>query len=546
MTKPNIIFILIDDMGRQDLGIYGSTFYETPNIDQLARESMLFTNAYAACPVCSPTRASILTGQYPARIGLTNWIGSTGYGGIHPDKGRLIDAPYIDHLPVEIPNLPTILKDNGYQTWHIGKWHLGDEPYYPENQGFEVNIGGCHFGHPPFGYFSPYNLPTLENGPEGEYLTDRLTKEAINVIDQRDKGKPFYLNLCYYSVHNPIDAPKEDVDYFKAKAKKIGLDRTNPFVQGEHFPTMRKRHLRILRRVIQSNPYYAAMVHALDRNIGRLLDYLEATGLAENTIVVFTSDNGGLATSEGSPTSNLPFSEGKGWMYEGGNREPLLIRYPKMIQPQSQCDVPVTSPDFLPTLLDLVNIKMPSNHCCDGVSLAPILKENVEVDRDAIFWHYPHYGNQGGCPAAAIRQGDYKLIHFFENGHQELYNLDADIREEMNLAKVLPEIREKLATRLMQWIQEIEAVQPLPNPEFDGSDQQPHSPQHNAISEFDLETPVGILLHDMKAKGILEEYIDYTNDEERRRISGCLDHTIEQLEFIFGDKIDEIKRRLTN
>ena len=541
MKQPNFVFILIDDMGRQDLGIYGSTFYETPHLDQLAQESMLFTNAYAACPVCSPTRASILSGQYPARVGVTNWIGSPEY---HPDKGKVIDAPYVDHLPLEIKSLASTLSECGYQTWHVGKWHLGNEPFYPEKQGFDVNVGGCHFGHPPYGYFSPYNLPGFENGPTGEYLTDRLTNEAIQLIENRKKDQPFYLNLSYYSVHNPIDAPEENIAYFQEKAKKSGLDVKNPFVQGENFPSTHKKHLKILRRIIQSNPYYAAMVFALDRNIGRLLEKLEEMGVAEDTIVIFTSDNGGLATSEGSPTSNLPFSEGKGWMYEGGTREPLFIRWPKHIEAGSQCDVPVSSPDFYPTLVELAGANMPDKQVCDGASLVPLLKGQEQLEREGIFWHYPHYGNQGGSPAAAVRAGDYKLIHFFEDGTEELYDLAEDISEEHDLSETLPQIRTQLSQMLMHWIAEIEAVCPTPNPDYDGYNEHNGHRIHTQISEFDLETPVGILLHEMKTKGILEEYIDYANRPERWSVCANVDHTVEQLRRHFGEKTDEILERL--
>jgi arylsulfatase A-like enzyme len=546
MLQPNFIFILVDDLGRQDLGVYGSTFYETPNLDNFAKESMLFTNAYAACPVCSPTRASLMTGQYPARIGVTNWIGTQGEEGCHPNKGRMIDAPYIDHLPLELNNLPTILGQCGYQTWHIGKWHLGDEPYYPEKQGFSVNIGGCHFGHPPYGYFSPYHLPTLVDGPDGEYLTDRLTNEAIDLIEKRDPEKPFFLNLSYYSVHNPIEAPQEDIQYFKDKAKRLGLDAVNPFIQGENFPTNHKHHLKILRRVIQSNPSYAAMVFALDRNIGKLLAHLEQPGLIDNTVVVFYSDNGGLATSEGSPTSNLPLSEGKGWMYEGGTREPLLIRWPGHISPKSTCDIPVITPDFYPTLIELAGGRLPEEQICDGKSLVPLLLGETELDRDAIFWHYPHYGNQGGSPSAAIRMRQYKLIHFFGENKEELYNLENDIGEENDLVDQAPEIRQQLSHRLLDWIDGINAIIPEPNPQYAGCITPKKRRIKNRISKYDLETPVGILLHDMEAKGILDDYIDYANRHHQWVINSSVDHTIDQLEFFFGNQLQEIKQRLRN
>jgi len=463
MQKPNIIFILIDDMGWRDLTCYGSSFYETPNIDRLAREGMLFTNAYAACPVCSPTRGSILTGKYPATLGITDWIDIKG--NIHPCKGRLIDVPYIKYLPLEEKTIASALKEGGYTTWHVGKWHLGDRPYYPENHGFDVNIGGGYWGHPWNGYFSPYQMETLEDGPEGEYLTDRITDEAIKLI-KNNKDKPFFLNLWHYAVHTPIQAKQEDIERFERKAKEMGLDKVEAIVEGEYFPTEHKKHLRVQRRIIQSDPVYAAMVYNLDWNIGRLLNALEESGQADNTIVIFTSDNGGLATSEGSPTCNAPLSEGKGWMYEGGVREPLIIKWPGKIKPGSICDVPVTSPDFYPTLLEMAGLPLLPEQHVDGVSIMPLLNGAEKLDRDAIYWHYPHYGNQGGTPGSSIRMGDYKLIEFFEDGRLELYNLREDIEEKTNLASALPELAERMKKMLHDWRESVEAKMPQPNPDF--------------------------------------------------------------------------------
>ena len=402
--KPNVIFILIDDFGWKDSSCYGSTFYETPNIDRLAQDGMRFTDAYAACPVCSPTRASILSGKYPATVGVTDWI---DWGGkVHPARGKLVDVPYIKHLPLEEKTLAATLREQGYQTWHVGKWHLGGPEYYPDKQGFDVNIGGCHWGMPLNGYFSPWGIPTLEEGPEGEYLTDRLTDEAINLIHNND-GKPFFLNLWYYSVHIPIEAKPEKIRKYEAKARAMGLDTLKTFEVGEFFPCEHKKDQRILRRLVQSDPAYAAMIESLDENIGRLLQAVAEAGQTENTIVVFTSDNGGLATAEGSPTSNAPLAEGKGWMYEGGTREPLIIKWPEMVQSGSLCAIPVTSPDFYPTMLDLIGLDLLPEQHCDGVSFLPLLQGAKLLERDAIFWHYPHYGNQGGTPGSSVRAGDY-------------------------------------------------------------------------------------------------------------------------------------------
>jgi len=456
--KPNFIFILIDDMGWRDLVCYGSSFYETPNIDRLAKEGIIFTNAYAACPVCSPTRASIMSGKYPANIGLTNFIGGK-------TKGKLIDAPYIDHLPLEERSIASALKEAGYSTWHVGKWHLGARPYYPDRHGFDVNIGGCHWGHPKQGYFSPWGIETLEDGPEGEYLTDRLTDEAIKLIKNND-GRPFFLNMWYYAVHIPIQAKEEYIEKYRIKAQKMGLDKVKTFEEGEYFPCEHKKHQRVVRRLVQSDPAYAAMIQSLDENIGRLLRAVEKVGQSENTVVIFTSDNGGLATAEGSPTCNAPLSEGKGWMYEGGVRVPLIIKWPKVTKPGSVCSVPVTSTDFYPTILEIADLPlMPSQHE-DGVSIVPLLRGENKLLREAIYWHYPHYGNQGGTPASSVRMGDYKLIEFFEDGHLELYNLKEDIGEKHNLVKEKPELARKMQKMLAEWREKMEAKIPEPNPDY--------------------------------------------------------------------------------
>ncbi|HAI11315.1 MAG TPA: sulfatase, partial [Phycisphaerales bacterium] len=289
MKRTNVVLVLLDDYGWKDSTCYGSTFYETPNLDKLASQGMRFTNGYASCPVCSPTRASMLTGKYPARLGVTNFI---NHGGGHPNTGRIIDVPYTKHLPSEEYNLAKCLKDNGYQTWHVGKWHLGLEPYWPDKQGFDVNVAGCQMGHPWKGYFSPWSIPTLPEGPEGEYLTDRITDEAVKLIENRDADKPFFLNMWYYTVHTPIQAKPEYIEYFKDKAKKMGIDTVEPFVEGEYFPCDHKKDQRVQRRVIQSDPVYAAMIKSMDENLGRLMHAVTDAGQEDNTLFIFTSDNG--------------------------------------------------------------------------------------------------------------------------------------------------------------------------------------------------------------------------------------------------------------
>ena len=462
--KPNILFILIDDLGWRDLGCYGSSFYETPNLDRLAADGLRFTDAYAACPVCSPTRASLLTGKYPATLGVTDWI--DWFGRCHPRRGKLIDVPYVRQLPSSEVTVASALRDGGYRTWHVGKWHLGGPESRPEQFGFDVNVGGCEWGSPSRGYFSPWGIPVLPAGRlDGEYLTDHLTDEAIRLI--RTPGdQPFYLNLCHYAVHTPIQAPRELVAKYEDKARRLGLDREKALEEGEPFPFKANWEARVIRRLIQSHPVYAAMIENLDWNIGRVLQALEETGQADNTLVMFTSDNGGLATAEGSPTTNRPLSEGKGWMYEGGTREPLIARWRGRIRPGATCSVPVTSPDLYPTLLDVAGLPARPEQHVDGVSFAPLLAGGGRLERDAIFWHYPHYGNQGGTPGASVRCGDHKLIQFFEDGRLELYNLREDIGETRNLAAEQPALARELHGRLTAWQQRVEAKIPGPNPDW--------------------------------------------------------------------------------
>jgi arylsulfatase A-like enzyme len=460
MKKPNIVLILIDDMGWKDLGCYGSTFYETPNIDKLAEEGMSFTNAYSTCPVCSPARASILTGKYPARIGLTNWIGGHA-------KGKLLSAPYIDHLPLSEKSIAKVLKEKGYNTWHVGKWHLGEEPYYPSKHGFDVSVGGCHWGSAFKGYFNPWNIPTIDDNdaPEGTYLTDYLTDKAIELIKNRNE-KPYFLNMWYYSVHIPIVAKPEKIEYFRKKKENMGLDKIFPFEEGDHFPTEHKKDLVIRRRILQSSANYAAMVHSVDENVGRILKVIEESGEIEDTIMFFTSDNGGLSTAEGSPTCNSPLAEGKGWMYEGGVRDPLIVKWSGHIVENSVCEIPMIFTDFYPTFLELAGIDLIPEQHQDGISILPLLKGEEVINKRCLFWHYPHYGNQGGTPGSSIREGDYKLIEFFEDNSVELYNLRNDNEEKNDISKKFPEITEKLRNSLKEWRESLKAKIPQKNLEY--------------------------------------------------------------------------------
>jgi arylsulfatase A-like enzyme len=458
--RPNIVFLLLDDYGWRDTGCYGSTFYETPCLDRLAASGLLFTDNYAACPVCSPTRASLLTGKYPPRLGVTDWI---DWGGrMHPCRGVLVDAPYRKGLPDGEATIADALRAGGYQTWHVGKWHAGGPPgHLPQDHGFDVNVGGSEAGSPRSSYFAPWKLPGLpgDDVPPGTDLTDHLTDRAIELLRGRDASRPFFLNLWHYAVHTPIEARPELVRKYELKAQRLKLDQATALVPGERFPTAHKAHLCVQRRVVQSHPTYAAMVENTDRNIGRLLDALDAAGVADDTLVVFTSDNGGLSTSEGSPTCNLPLSQGKGWMHEGGTRTPLIVRWPGRVRPATVCREPVTSPDLYPTLLEAAGLPLrPSQHA-DGVSLLPLLRGEA-LRRGPLFWHYPHYGNQGGTPGAAVRDGDWKLIRFFEDERLELYNLAADPGETRNCAGAEPARAAAMRQRLDAWLQDVGAVLP--------------------------------------------------------------------------------------
>lgn len=453
--RPNFLFILVDDLGWRDLGCYGSDFYESPNIDALAKDGVKFTNAYAASPVCSPTRASILTGKYPARMNVTDWF-------TNRNEKKMLPADYLNYLPKKELTIAEALKASGYNTFYAGKWHLGSEAYYPENNGFEINKGGYKAGHPKKGYFSPYGNPKLTDGSPGEYLTDRLGDETISFLEQQGND-PFLLYLSFYSVHTPLMAKKEDVQYFKQKAKKMGLSQA---YDKNHRVLEETDDDIIVERYKQSNPVYAAMIKSVDDNVGRVLGKLKALNLDQNTIVILMSDNGGLSITEGTPTSNAPLKAGKGWLYEGGIREPMLIRWPGVTTPGSVCNEPVTSTDFYPTMLEMAGLSaMPDQHR-DGKSLVPLLKGDTTFKRGAIYWHYPHYSNQKGKPAAAVRLGNFKLIEYFEDNNVELFDLATDIGEATDLSEKMPGKTNELRSMLHRWYKEVDAKMMRPNPEW--------------------------------------------------------------------------------
>ena len=443
---PNIVLVLIDDYGWMDTGSYGSTYHRTPNIDALARGGMRFTSAYAAAPVCSPTRAALLTGKHPARLHLTDWL-----PGRRDSPAQKLARPTIrQELSLEETTLAEALRPAGYTSAHIGKWHLGGTGFEPERQGFDLNIGGDETGTP-LSYFAPFQrdgrfMPKLETAPPGEYLTDRLTTEAERFIEQH-KEKPFFLYLAHYAVHIPM----------RAKADLIAKYRALPRPERG-----------------QNNPVYAAMVESMDESVGRLTRKLEQLGLAENTVFIFTADNGGLSAPEGPDTpatDNAPLRAGKGYLYEGGLRVPLIVRWPRHVRAGSVNHTPVYSADLFATALAAAG--MNNRTGVDGMSLLPLLTGRGQFKRDALYWHYPHYSNQSmnagdlDQPGAAIRQGDYKLIEFYQDSHVELYDLKSDLREQHDLARERPRQAAELRQKLASWRQAVGAQMMTANPQYD-------------------------------------------------------------------------------
>ena len=458
--QPNILFILADAFGWRDLACTGSRYYESPNIDGIARNGVRFTQGYAACQVSSPSRASIMTGKFTARHGITNWIGE-GSGEEWRKMGRhskLLPAQYVWQLPKEDITLPEALKAHGYKTFMAGKWHLGGEGSYPEDHGFDINIGGHEAGGPyPGGYFAPYGNPKMKEGPDGENLSMRLAHETASFIEthtRRNKKQPFFAFLSFYAVHAPIETTEAKWRHFRNKADSMGIapvgfevDRTLPV------------------RLQQDNPIYAGLIQQMDDAVGVVLAKLHELGLDENTIIVFTSDNGGVSSGDAYATSNYPLRGGKGRQWEGGIRVPLFIDFPGNTLKGDSCVVPVTGADLYPTFLDMAGIPlMPGQHQ-DGVSLLPLL-QGKSIPERALYWHYPHYGNQGGEPSSIIRQGDWKLIHYYEDGRDELYNLRIDETESEPLNVQYPEKVEFLSKKLSVWLTEVGARYPEPDPQY--------------------------------------------------------------------------------
>ena len=439
-AKPNVILLLVDDLGWRDVGYMGSKFYETPNIDKLSTQGMIFTNAYAACAVCSPTRASIQTGRYPARIGVTDWIrarfqvpgGKLTTPPPYQENGnralRTPSNPYWMNL--EEVTLGELFKKAGYFTCHIGKWHLGPDAYYPEKQGYDLNIAGCDMGQP-VNYFDPYankkgvHFPTLEPRKKGEYLVDRLADELVNVVNTH-REQPFFINMCYYAVHTPLMAKPEMIDKYEAKNK---VDE-------------------------QTNAVYASMVESVDHAVGKLLDELRKDKLLDNTLILFFSDNGGLLGS----TSNEPLRSGKGYPYEGGIREPMFVYWKGKIQPGSSSDLLVSSIDILPTLCSVVGMPLP-NKKIDGRDISPALR-GEKMDDVPLFWHFPHYRGKDVVPYSIIRDGDWKLIKRYEGKEFELFNLKNDLGEEHEISSSNPDKVKELDLKLVAWLKNTGAKLP--------------------------------------------------------------------------------------
>lgn len=453
-SNPNIIFILADDLGWNDIGCMGSLYYETPNIDRIAKKGVCFTDAYASCQVSSPSRASILTGKYPPRHGITNWIGELSgeeWRKMHRST-KMLPAQYAHALSADETTLPKYLQGFGYTTFIAGKWHLGEEESSPEDHGFDINKGGWAAGGPKGGYFSPYENPKLNDGPLGENLSMRLSRETVSFMEnhyRKSENKPFFVYLSFYAVHGPIQTTKERWAYFRNKAEQMGI-KNKGFEVDRTLPV----------RQTQDNPVYAGLIQQMDDAVGLLLDALERSGLDKNTMIIFTSDNGGVSSGDAFSTALLPLRGGKGRQWEGGLRVPLLIQTPRTLTQPSVCHTPVIGTDFYPTILDFAKIPLlPSQHI-DGENIMPLLK-GLKIKQRALYWHYPHYGNQGGEPSSIVRMDNWKLIRYHEDNHLELYDLSTDISESEPLNAQFPNILSSLNSKLNLWLNNVDARMPI-------------------------------------------------------------------------------------
>lgn len=460
-TPKNVLLVIVDDLGWNDLGFMGSSYYESPNVDALAESGLVFTDAYAACQVSSPSRASIMTGQYTTRHGVTDWIGeSSGEAWRKMNRhSKVLPADYEWNLERVESLLPQFMKSGGYSTFFAGKWHLGEkETDWPEMKGFDINVGGWATGSPKGGYFAPYVNPRMESGEDGENLSMRLANETSAFLENHAKegGKsPFFAVLSFYAVHGGIETTEENWRYFRDKAVDSGVapvgfevDRTLPVRQN------------------QDNPVYAGLIRQMDDAVGRVMSTLEELGYDENTMVIFTSDNGGVVSGDNFSTSLKPLRGGKGRQFEGGIRVPLIVRVPGASKNGESCSTPVNGIDLFPTILSYAKIKSPKRQVVDGVDILPLVESGAIADRP-LFWHYPHYGNQGGEPSSIIRHGDWKLIYYHEDLRCELYNLKMDIGESEPINIQYPEKVEELKSELMSWLKETNAIMPVADMEYD-------------------------------------------------------------------------------
>lgn len=465
-SPPNVLVIVADDLGFMDVGFENpATFHDTPNLDRLSAQGARFTRGYAACPVCSPTRASLMTGRHPARLDTTDYFGAPQPGpilaaarGERKGYGRfvklpLIPAPYVNRLVHEEETYAELLQEAGYRTFFAGKWHLGGEGFEPQTQGFEVNVAGHRRGGP-YGrgkYFHPFDMPGLES-KEGDHLPARLAEETVRFIEE-NADERWLCTLSFYSVHTPLMGRPDLVERYERKREELGLEAQ-----------WGKEGARKV-RLVQEHAVYAAMVAAMDEAVGEVLGALDRLGLAEDTLVVFTSDNGGLSTSEGHPTSNLPLRAGKGWLYEGGVREPWVVRWPGQIAAGAVHEVPMQSVDFLPTICAATGVTPRAE--LDGVDLMPLLRGGAAPEERPLFWHYPHHGNQGGFPGGAVALGDWKWVERYRpdgGADGELYHLGRDPGEADECSADHPEVAARLARMLGAWREEVDAKMPTPNP----------------------------------------------------------------------------------
>ncbi|QNA45992.1 sulfatase [Lacibacter sediminis] len=469
-NKPNIIVILADDLGWKDLSCYGSTFYETPNLDALATKGIKFTNNYTTSPVCSPTRSSMMTGKNPINTKVTDWIKGRQENGKAKPFEKLITPATAFELSLSENTMAEHAMKNGYQTFFAGKWHLGEEEkYWPLSQGFQTNLGGWSKGGPygkindsTGGYFTPYSNPTLPDGPAGEYVTDRLANECISFI-QKEKQSPFFLMYSLYAVHNPLQAPQALIRKYKEKQQRLGYTDKDRFVKNEAW--MKYENDWKL-RLVQDHAVYAAMIENMDWNIGRIIQSLKEKGLLENTLIIFTSDNGGLSTAEGSPTTNTPLRAGKGWLYEGGIRVPMVMYWKDKLQQGTVSDIPVTTSDIFSTVVTAMNKNYKKEPAVEGENILKLLSNRSKSTDRALYWYYPHYSNQGGKPGAAIRKGNYKLIYHYEDESIELYDISVDIGEKKNLAAQNVQVAKQLKNQLDKWLASNKAGGFTPNPGY--------------------------------------------------------------------------------